>query len=136
VSETNSDGVFADVAISVAGPLALVGAVDWARNTSQLFGFDQSLEWLAASGGMRVNLGSRRVVPFGQILFGVERDALAIERFADDASSHALVQPGVGVAADLVGRVGLLGQIDWRRVSRDEDKTGVRIAVGARVRLH
>jgi hypothetical protein len=58
VDQADADGVFADLAVSIAGPFAIVGAVDWARQRSQVFGFDQSLVWLASSEGMRVGLGA------------------------------------------------------------------------------
>lgn len=136
VSDTDANGVFADVATSIAGPLALLGAVDWASHDSQAFGFDQSLTWLAASGGVRLRVGARRVVPFGQILFGAERDRLEIDSFGHDSSTHLLIQPGGGVAVRVLDRLNVVGQVDWRHVERDADQDVLRIVVGVRLRVH
>ena len=74
-------------------------------------------------------------MPFGQVLFGVARDRLEIDRFGSDSSTHLLIQPGGGVAVRVLDRVSAVGQIDWRHLERDEDQHEMRLAFGARLRL-
>jgi hypothetical protein len=135
ISDADANGFFADAAVSVAGPLAVVGAIDWTHRDTQEFGFEQSTTSLAASGGARLLIGTRRLAPFGHVLVGVERNTLEVARFGSDTATHLLVQPGGGIALRVSSKLRVVGQVDWHHVDRDEDANGLRLVVGARLRL-
>jgi hypothetical protein len=135
VEDGHSNGIYADLSIGLAGPFSAVGAVDWSRDRSQAFGFAQTLDMSSVGGGGRWTLGSGRFSAFGQVLLGVERDTLTVERFGSETSSHLLVQPGGGIAVRFAGRLGVIGQLDWRHVRRREYPDALRAVVGAQLRL-
>jgi hypothetical protein len=67
--------------------------------------------------------GSGRIVSFLQMLAGVTRvtaSADVLRHEVGDSSTAFMLQPGGGVSVRLNGRLGLVGQADYRRVFFDD----------------
>jgi hypothetical protein len=129
-------GINGDVSVQLTGGFALLGEAGWSRNSSRQFGLRDVTTSVDLAGGLRWSTDWRhRLAPYGQLLVGVERERIDIERFGVDTTTNRLVQPGAGVFVQLTAGKDLFGQIDWRRVPADaSDKSAVRVLIGVRLR--
>ena len=126
-------GIDADVAVRIGKHVAAVGDVGWARGTAQQFGLREVATALDIGGGVRWTGGNDRVRAFGQVILGVERDTTSIERFGSDSVANLLLRPGAGIVVRLSHRQDLFGQVDLRRVFREDDITNAAdVLVGVR----
>ena len=140
-------GWSADIAANLTGTWSIVGEVSGAYRTDgdEDLGVDV---WLSVhSFGTGARWSSRaatRIIPFLQVLVGAAR-AAAVADIADttvgDSSTNVMLQPGGGVHVTMTVTLGLVGQVDYRRVFvEDAEDSGsganqLRVFVGVRVGL-
>lgn len=136
-------GINADVAYPVSGPLSVVGQFDWSRKSESetVFGtsVDATANFTAVGGGVRYAMASSsRLKPYLQALIGLMHTSfdsnVAGQSFFSESTNDALFQVGAGVTAPM-GRVNLLGQIDYRRVFSDSGVNVLRVVAGVRIPL-
>lgn len=130
-------GVNVDFVAALTEHLAVVGEFGWARNSTQQFGLRDITNGLHVGGGPRWALRrTHRFRPFGQILFGLERDNTDIEKFGSDVESAFLLQPGGGIVVGVNSWQDLFGQVDLHRVFQQGDsRSAVRFLVGLRFKI-
>lgn len=119
-------GVNLDVARGVSGPWSIVGEFGVANDGGDdlgdgfsIFNFGGGVRWSPRRGG---------VVPFAQLLAGVQRSTSET-----DKDTAFMLQPGGGVFVPVGEQWGLSGQIDYRPVFYREDTVNeVRFVIGGR----
>jgi len=129
-------GLNLDASAGLTRRVAVVGEASWSRSSSQQFGLRDITTVLAAAAGVRWSLSpDRRLSPFAQMLVGLERERSDVERFGVDWTSSALLQPGVGGFVRMTKRQDLFGEVDWRRVPQQSDRTSsLGVVFGGRFR--
>jgi len=149
-----SIGFNIDGSYSLTPALSLVGEVGWGRSpvtgtctvcSSPITLHDQTRAAFNESnfgGGVRYNKrGAGKITPFGQVILGLSRDsfdtrtALLFAELVGEAytTNSFLAQPGGGVVWKANDNVGVVGQVDYRRVfADDEGFNGFRVVLGMR----
>jgi len=121
------------------GPTGLVAELGWAVGerdevTSHVFNLGAGPRWTGRTQG--------KVWPFVQVLAGLAHARVSVETAEDievtSSSTHFMLQPGAGAVFLAGDGWGIIGQVDYRRVFLDKDKTGesgendVRVFIGVR----
>ena len=147
--ETLPAGWYADIAGNVNDTIAIVGEVAGAYKS-----FEDSITELGVRvnvtadvklhtfmGGIRFSQRNPRVVPFGQVLFGVAHGSANIEGSAtvlgrrvtvseSESSNEFGFDAGGGVSINLTDRVGLRVTGSYLRVGADDGGNGLRFGAG------
>jgi len=137
LDEGNIHGWYADVAGNVNRWLSVVGEVTGAYKSIDFFGVASvDVNVHTFMGGVRLSSRSNaRVVPFGQVLFGVARGSFGAsvfgESIGDESSTEFALQPGGGVNFMVSDAFGVRVAADYRRIAVDEGSNEFRVAVGA-----
>jgi len=156
--ETLAAGWYADVAWNVTNAIALVGDVAGAYKT-----FEEAITELGARvdvtaevdvhtflGGVRVSARQLpRVVPFGQVLFGVAHGKVDVEGSAtipstiprlppvtirideSESSNEFALEAGGGVTLNLIEAVGIRIAGSYMRIGTEDGSNAFRFGVGA-----
>lgn len=110
--------------------LGIVGEVDGAYRTEQIFGTGLSMNLHTLVAGPRVSLRRwQRTTPFAHVLVGVSRAGASILAAADSAIEPAF-QTGGGVDLFVSSRLGVRVGADYRRVLADEPGNQLRLVAG------
>jgi hypothetical protein len=104
---------------------------------------DVTLSIRSFGGGLRLSKRGSRIVPFLQMSAGVARLSAQAEVQGTEIGESVvkfMLQPGGGVNVMLNDRLGLVGQVDYRRVFLDESdgesgENQVRVFLGVRLGL-
>ncbi len=138
-------GWSADCAANLDAAWSIVGEASAAHKTErdENLGFDVDLSLHAFGAGARwSSRAGRRIIPFLQVLAGAVRaraKAVVLGVQIGDSSTRFTLQPGGGVNVRVTDALGLVGQIDYRRIFLDEEEDGesgrneFRIFVGLRL---
>jgi hypothetical protein len=150
------EGWYADVALNVSPKFAIVGEAGgtyYNEETSRTLGSITDRESIDVKfhtfmGGIRVRAPqNRRIVPFGQVLFGGERGSSSYERVltfsfspspsrsqsAADSSNLALALDGGATIA--AGWIGVRSSVGYARFFGRADADAFRLSLGAAVRF-
>jgi hypothetical protein len=93
--------------------LGVVGEIGFSRDSDN----DVNFGITEFGGGIRWTWRAPRFAPYGQVLLGGSRSSVSEDVTNFDASStDFMIQPGVGVNVALNERIGVFGQLDFRRV--------------------
>ena len=140
-------GWSADIATNLNGTWSIVGEVSGAYRIEEDedLGVDVRLSVHSLGAGARWSSRvATRIIPFLQVLGGAARAAANARLFdtdVGDASTNFMLQPGAGVNLKMTETLGLVGQVDYRRIfvdAGDDTASGAnqfRVFVGARVGL-
>ena len=148
MQETNVPvGWSADIATNLNGTWSLVGEVSGAYRIKkdEDLGVDVRLSIHSLGVGARWSRrAATRVIPFLQVLGGAARAAANARLFdtdVGDTSTNFMLHPGGGLNLRMTETLGVVGQVDYRRVfvEDEEDRASggnqFRVFVGARVGL-
>ena len=118
-------GWSAGVAANLNRTWSLVAEANGAYKTEsdEDLGTDVKLKIHSVSGGARWSIRVTRVVPFVQVLAGaahLSARARVLDRRVGDAVTKFTLQPGAGVDFEVNDSLGVIGQVDYRRVFFDE----------------
>jgi hypothetical protein len=150
-----SIGFNIDGAWSLGSRLAVLGELGWGRSpvegtctvcTAPIPIHEQTraaFNETNIGGGLRYNLGGNagKFTPFVQAVVGVSRDsfdtrtALLFAELVGEAytTNSFMAQPGAGVVYRMNQNIGIVGQVDYRRVfAEDEGFNAFRIVAGMR----
>jgi hypothetical protein len=140
-------GWSADVATNLNGTWSVVGEVSGAYRIEedQDLGVDVRISVHSLGAGARWSSRvASRIIPFLQVLGGAARAAASARLFdkdVGDTSMNFMLQPGGGVNLKMTETLGLVGQVDYRRVFAEDEEDRAsganqfRVFVGARVGL-
>ena len=136
-------GFYVDVARRIMPNLHLVGQSDWSRKReSETFGgtrFESTSTLSTFGAGARwMSQTSPKATPFIQALVGVthESDKQTAAGFSESHSeNNRMVQFGGGVTVPVSGNIGVVGQLDYRRIfTEDQGVNSIRFVAGIRIR--
>jgi outer membrane protein with beta-barrel domain len=120
------------------GPTGLVAELGWAVHksddvTTNVFNLGAGPRWTART--------QAKAWPFVQVIAGMAHARVSVDTAGIEVTSsgtHFMLQPGAGAVFLAGDGWGIVGQVDYRRVFLDKDKTGksgendVRVLVGVR----
>jgi len=136
--ETYPFGLSFDAAGRKAGWTG-VGEFAWARDSQTEPGLSGTLNFISYGAGPRWNSAASGTRTFAQILVGGVRASASLTRNGApfSASTNAfMIQPGVGVVADVGPAWGVVGQVDYRRAFfEDNGENEFRFVIGIRLAL-
>jgi hypothetical protein len=123
------------------GAMSIVAELGWLYDTEDTF--DTTLNAINFGGGPRWTARSNaRVWPFVQVLAGgVFQHASSDALNASDSATNFMLQPGGGAVFVVGDGLGIVGQVDYRRLFTDQDVNGdsgqnqFRVFVGLRMIL-
>ena len=139
-------GWIADIATTLNRTWSVVGEVSGAYKVEEDedLGVDVKLSLHSLGAGIRWSSRGARIVPLVQVLVGAARISARAEILSTkvgDSSTKFMLQPGGGVNLKINQTLGVVGQVDYRRVFRDEQderETGeneFRAFIGIRIGL-
>jgi hypothetical protein len=119
-------GWTADIAARLNSTWRIVAEVSRAHRTEtdEELGADVTLSLSSFAAGARWSRGSSRIVPFLQVVAGAARiraRAQILDQDFGDASTKFILQPGGGVRLKVNNALGLIGQVDYRRMFFDSN---------------
>jgi hypothetical protein len=119
-------GWFVGAAARVNCWLSVVGDVDGQYKTIPFVGNDTHLTSHAVTGGLRASARLGRFVEFGQVLGGIVQST-GTAFGTTETTTHATVQPGLGLDYQLGGKWAIRGELDVRFISTGQE---IRVATG------
>jgi hypothetical protein len=139
-------GFAIDGAYNLTDQVGVVGEFGWSRKSASadagIATAEGSLNAYTFAGGVRVSgRGYAPVTPFAQVLVGglhasgsASISAGGVTVGASDSTTEFMVQPGAGVVVPVGTNVGVVGQIDYRRVFfKNAGENEYRIFAGIRL---
>jgi hypothetical protein len=120
-------GWSADLASNLSDAWGVVAEISGSRRSEADadLGVDVRLSLDSFGAGIRLSKRGTRLVPFLQTLAGATRVRAHAEvqgTEIGDSSTAFMLQPGGGINVRLNGRLGLVGQADYRRVFLDDNE--------------
>ena len=136
-------GVAAGYQVTIKEPWSLIGSIDWSRD-SESFSLTPRLEShstltiTAFSGGVRWT-GPGDSPVFLQLLLGAVTSNAKVETTITDPESASatdfMFQLGAGFSTPLTERLSIVGQADYRDITGQIGRDGLRLAGGVRIRV-
>jgi hypothetical protein len=139
-------GFAVDGAYNLTDQVGVVGEFGWSHKSASadagVASAEGSLNAYTFAGGVRVSgRGYSSVTPFAQVLLGglhatgsASVTAGGFSVGVSDSTTEFMIQPGAGVVVPVGDNVGVVGQIDYRRVFfQSQGENEYRIFFGIRV---
>ena len=145
-------GFNADGSVPINESWSILAELGWARHSidevltspntgEQLPSTHANFNFVNYGGGLRWNRrSSESMTPFAQIVVGVQRDTfdtgsgVALGQLVNQkfTANNVMVQPGAGIVIPINETIGVVGQVDYRRVFSDDGANVVRFVIGMR----
>jgi len=105
------------------GPWSIVAELGWMYDNDDAL--DTTLNAMNFGGGPRWTSRRGKVWPFVQALAGAVYQNVRFDAFdSSDSATNFMVQPGAGAVFVVADGLGIVGQVDYRRLFTDETETG------------